>query len=114
MIYKGESYLEYRDMWARKFRASYGYSKFITFGDRTYSVYLMNSGNMNSDFYGPEIFNYDICMNYCYSGKDVKFSLYSQTPGVDCGAIARLFGGGGHPGAAGFSTSLPEAINFIS
>lgn len=111
---KGESYLEYRDMWARKFRKTYGYSKMLTFGDRTYSVYLLNIENINSDFYGPEIFNYDICMNYCYRGKDVKFSLYSQTPGVDCGAIARLFGGGGHPGAAGFSTSLSEAINFIS
>jgi len=29
-------------------------------------------------------------------------SLYSTKPDVDCGAIAKSFGGGGHLGAAGF------------
>jgi len=30
-------------------------------------------------------------------------SLYSTKPDIDCGKIARVFGGGGHVGAAGFS-----------
>lgn len=31
-----------------------------------------------------------------------RVSLYSTKPEVDCGAIAKLLGGGGHRGAAGF------------
>lgn len=31
-----------------------------------------------------------------------KVGLYSTKPGIDCGAIAKSFGGGGHKGAAGF------------
>lgn len=31
-----------------------------------------------------------------------KVSLYSTKPEIDCGAIAKTFGGGGHHGAAGF------------
>jgi uncharacterized protein len=37
-----------------------------------------------------------------------KVSLYSDKPAIDCGAIAKHFGGGGHKGAAGFvCTRLP-------
>jgi phosphoesterase RecJ-like protein len=38
------------------------------------------------------------------SGPARKVSLRSRAGGVDCSAIARERGGGGHPGAAGFST----------
>jgi nanoRNase/pAp phosphatase (c-di-AMP/oligoRNAs hydrolase) len=31
-----------------------------------------------------------------------KVSLYSTKPEIDCGAIAKTFGGGGHYSAAGF------------
>ena len=102
-LIKGENFIEYRNIWAKNFRKEYGYSRITNvFGDM-HSVYFLNCGNMNSDYYGPEIFNHDICCNYCFNGNKVKVSLYSQTPGIDCGAIARNFGGGGHPGAAGFS-----------
>lgn len=41
-----------------------------------------------------------------------KVSLYSTKPEVDCGAIAKTFGGGGHRGASGFECDkLPwEAV----
>lgn len=111
---KGESYLEYRDQWASTFRKRYGFKKELDFGDgRAYSVYLMNLGNGNSDFFGKELDNNEICMNYCYNGDKVTFSLYSNKPNVDCGAIATTFGGGGHPGAAGFSTDVVEAQEII-
>jgi phosphoesterase RecJ-like protein len=38
------------------------------------------------------------------SGPARKVSLRSRGGGVDCSVIARERGGGGHPGAAGFST----------
>jgi len=36
-----------------------------------------------------------------------KVSLRSTNGSVDVSAIARKYGGGGHPRAAGFSTDLP-------
>lgn len=41
-----------------------------------------------------------ICV-YRWTGKEYTFSLYSMKKEVDCGAIAKKYGGGGHPSAAG-------------
>jgi phosphoesterase RecJ-like protein len=45
-----------------------------------------------------------------------KVSLRSRAGGLDCSAIARERGGGGHPGAAGFSTdeSADEITAFLA
>ena len=49
------------------------------------------------------------------TGPARKVSLRSRAGGVDCSAIARLRGGGGHPGAAGFSTdeTVEEIVAFL-
>jgi phosphoesterase RecJ-like protein len=49
------------------------------------------------------------------TGPARKVSLRSRAGGLDCSAIARERDGGGHPGAAGFSTdeSLEEIIAFL-
>ena len=49
------------------------------------------------------------------SGPARKVSLRSRGGGIDCSAIARERGGGGHPGAAGFSTdeSVEEIVAFL-
>ena len=46
---------------------------------------------------------YDLMITFCRR-KDHKWnvSLYSTKEHVDCGAVAKSFGGGGHKGAAGF------------
>ena len=51
--------------------------------------------------YDPE--KHDVMVAYCKlkTGK-WRVGLYSTKPGVDCGAIAKSLGGGGHKGAAGF------------
>lgn len=48
------------------------------------------------------MFNYVVIVNFLHG----TVSLRSQEGGVDVSEIARRYGGGGHPGAAGFS--LPE------
>jgi phosphoesterase RecJ-like protein len=50
------------------------------------------------------------------SGPARKVSLRSRAGGLDCSAIARQRGGGGHPGAAGFSTdeSVDEIVEFLA
>jgi len=47
-------------------------------------------------------------MSYQYSGPlgVWQYSLYSTNPNVHCGEIAQKYGGGGHRGAAGFSSKI--------
>jgi len=46
---------------------------------------------------------YDLMITFCRrSDKKWNVSLYSTKADIDCGAIAKSFGGGGHKGAAGF------------
>jgi oligoribonuclease NrnB/cAMP/cGMP phosphodiesterase (DHH superfamily) len=40
-----------------------------------------------------------------FNGKEWGFSIYAGDDQIDCAAIAKQFGGGGHKGAAGFSVS---------
>lgn len=44
---------------------------------------------------------HDIVMPFRYDGSKWHFSLYT-TKDIDCSALAKSFGGGGHPKAAGF------------
>ncbi len=69
-----------------------------------------NRGGRGSKFfdsvYDPEKF--DGMMGFSWDGESFTFGLYSTKPEIDCGAIAKRHGGGGHPGAAGFrSRGLP-------
>jgi len=60
--------------------------------------------------YDPE--KHDLMITFCrLPSQKWSFSLYSTKPEIDCGAIAKRLGGGGHPGAAGFqSNELPEGF----
>lgn len=68
------------------------------------------SVNMQQAF-NPE--KHDAMLLYSYNGARWSYGLYTDEttkPWVDCSAVARSFGGGGHKAAAGFSTEslLPE------
>lgn len=71
---------------------------------------------VNTTTHSSMVFNsvfkeYEVGIIFTYSLKRdcMTFSIYrlglNPEKTIDCGAIARSFGGGGHPGAAGFSTS---------
>ncbi len=47
---------------------------------------------------------FDGMMAFGWDGQKRRWvvGLYSDNPEMDCGAIAKKYGGGGHPGAAGF------------
>ena len=49
------------------------------------------------------------------TGPARKVSLRSRVGGPDCSAIARERGGGGHPGAAGYSTdeTVEQIVAFL-
>lgn len=45
---------------------------------------------------------YDIMIPFSYDGEMVSASLYTTKDNVDCSALAKKYGGGGHKKAAGF------------
>lgn len=56
--------------------------------------------------YDPE--KHDMMLTYSYNGKRWTYGFYTDDqrhPEVDCSAIAKRYGGGGHPGAAGCTTT---------
>jgi len=43
-------------------------------------------------------------MVWVFDGKKYSYSIFSSNPNIDCSKIAESYGGGGHKGAAGFSS----------
>jgi len=58
----------------------------------------------NSDIFRTDK-DYDIYLSYIYNGDNYIYSIYSKKEDVYCNKIAELFGGGGHKGAAGFTSN---------
>jgi len=50
--------------------------------------------------FGDKINEFDICIGFVFDGLRYTVGLYSQK--LDVSEIAKKYGGGGHPGAAGF------------
>ena len=63
-----------------------------------------NRGGRGSKFFDSlwDAEKFDGMMGFSWNGEVWTFGLYTDKPGIDCGAIAKGHGGGGHPGAAGF------------
>lgn len=56
---------------------------------------------------------YDGCACFHYANGLWNFSLYNDNGLVDCSAIAKQFGGGGHKGAAGFKVNMYNFLEII-
>jgi oligoribonuclease NrnB/cAMP/cGMP phosphodiesterase (DHH superfamily) len=56
---------------------------------------------------------HDFMMPFQFDGKVWHYSLYSTKVDVDSSVVAKEMGGGGHKGAAGFTTNvlIPEIVN---
>ncbi|HOY91336.1 MAG TPA: DHHA1 domain-containing protein, partial [Bacteroidales bacterium] len=85
---------------------NYGYeAQFKDEKFKNISIYVMNTGFKGSINFGPKVDQYDAVVAYVQSVKGGKlvytFSIYSTK--IDVSEIATHFGGGGHPGASGFS-----------
>jgi hypothetical protein len=74
--------------------------------ERTYRCICLNTPLFSSasfdSVWDPEKHDVMVPFARMANGK-WKVSLYSTKPTIDCGAIAKAFGGGGHHGAAGFT-----------
>jgi len=72
----------------------------------------LSGANIFDSIYNPE--KHDLMITFSRRANKIwKFSLYSDKENIDCSAICKKYGGGGHKGAAGFSikdTELPFKI----
>lgn len=55
---------------------------------------------------------HDVMMPFFFNGTKWIFSLYSTKPEIDCSIIAKVRGGGGHKGAAGFEADDLNSVLF--
>ena len=67
---------------------------------------------MNTNMFSSESFKdiyteekYDLMIAFLFNGKIWTISLYSTKIEIDCSVLAKSMGGGGHKGAAGFTTT---------
>lgn len=106
IISNGKAVIKYRANLMKELVFNYGFEcKFQGF-----YCFVLNQGLISSDdFDSIDTSKYDILIGYIYDGTQdtYVYSLRSAEGGPDVRKIAESFGGGGHPHAAGFtSTSM--------
>lgn len=79
---------------------------------KEYLTLFLNASGGSKVFDGCPLFDEDteILCTYRVREDKVKYSLYAVSDDVHVGEIAKEKGGGGHKGAAGFSTNLGDFI----
>lgn len=112
IVEAGKTIMEYEKLQNEKFCKAYAFETEI---DGKLSI-CINRGFTNSQIfdsiYNPEKHHYMVtfCRLKPPAGK-WTVSLYSTRGDIDCGVVAKSFGGGGHKGAAGFQCEeLPFKI----
>lgn len=66
-----------------------------------YKAVACNQGSTNSLLFDSVEEDFDLMLPFCFDGKQWTVSIYS-TKDIDCGTLAKKYGGGGHKKAAGF------------
>ena len=112
VVRMGRTILDYEDKQNAKFCSAYAFETSLL----GHGAICANRGFTNSkvfdSVYDPS--RQKLMITFCRLKPPVgkwTVSLYSTREDVDCGAIAKMFGGGGHKGAAGFQCeTLPFNI----
>lgn len=99
LIKTGSVIKNYIDSDNEQYRNSYAYESEID-GHKC----LVVNKKSNSWIFGDKINEYPLVMIWVFNGTKYSYSIFSTDKNVDCSKIAEKFGGGGHKGAAGFSS----------
>lgn len=101
---KGDTILSYQKMMNNRAAKTLSFeAEFLGF-----RAICMNSGGANSQLF-ESVYDenkHDIMMPFVFNGKLWKYSIYTTKDGIDCSALAKKMGGGGHLKAAGFETDF--------
>jgi len=66
---------------------------------------LVVNKKTNSWVFGEKYSEYPLVMVWVFDGSKFTYSIFSSNKEIDCSKIAESYGGGGHRGAAGFSST---------
>lgn len=114
-ISEGMSLKEYRDsLYAITYRATAIKVTEVEFCDGNTYDFIAINGVGGSELFGGEDLkdDYDFCMIWHYTGKEYKYSIFTNKEYSKRGAkmdlqhLAELIGGGGHLHAAGFTSAI--------
>ena len=97
---KGKTIKGYIDRDNDSYRNQYAYESIID----GYRALVVNR-KTNSWIFGDKYNEYPVVCVWAFNGNKFSYSIYSSDKTVDCSKIAESFGGGGHRGAAGFSSN---------
>lgn len=95
----GADIIQYRVKWAAEYCATKGFDATLD-GFKCFAINLAMVSSDDFDSIDSE--NYDMFVGFSYDGKAWTYSLRSTK--IDVSKIAMNYGGGGHAGAAGFSS----------
>lgn len=99
LIALGAIIKQYIDRDNAEYLKNFGYASTLAGLD----CYVVNR-KTNSWIFADKIMDYPVVSVFAFDGEWFHYSLYSTDPDIDCSKIAEQFGGGGHPGAAGFKS----------
>jgi len=99
LIEKGKIIKQYIDSENTFYRKHYSYETEIE-GLKC----LVVNKKSNSWVFGDKINEYPLVMVWVFNGIKYSYSIFSVDKNIDCSKIAEKYGGGGHRGAAGFSS----------
>jgi len=104
VINNGRTCIKYRDQFCADYMKQFGFETEL----EGVEAYACNFYRYGSPGFGTNFQQYPMCIAFAYDGRRFTVSLYSEREDVDCAAIAKKYGGGGHRGASGFiCTELP-------
>ena len=105
---EGEAILEYVKLDNEKYLASCGFESQLE-GHTAIVLNRLASSQAFEGSYDPK--KHDMMIAFVRKNAAWRVSLFSTKESIDCSAIAKKFGGGGHKGAAGFiCENLPFSL----
>lgn len=96
---RGKTIKGYIDRDNEQYRKQYAYESVIG----GYKALVVNR-KTNSWVFGEKYNEYPVVCVWAFNGDRYSYSIFSGDKSVDCSKIAESYGGGGHKGAAGFSS----------
>lgn len=99
IIERGSYVKSYVDIENTEYRKSYSYESSFN-GIKC----LVVNKKSNAWIFGDKYNEYPFVVVWVFDGEIYHYSLFSSNLSIDCSKIAEYFGGGGHKGAAGFTS----------
>lgn len=100
LVSRGSYIMDYANNDNKLYFNSFSYESIIS----GYRAIVVNK-KCNSYIFGEHYGEYDIHCVFAFDGEKYSYSIYSNRDDINCAEIAESYGGGGHRGAAGFSST---------